>query len=447
MLLLSPADAANTICHFVDEVLEYLEHRKYSVSACPCDIYPAYNLFLLVEVQSPTCVTYEDECLIKSNVVSTPIVDCTTPTPCSNQASITLSAQTSSCSGLAKIDHSFCSCAFPKFTPTKNSIYVESEFGLKVYFTGSCNQGTAPTEYTVINGGTTSGGSSDSYKSNCGLKAIFLGTSVDLSQYYFHQMVVQYTDSLGSPAGTTTLLLHPLLSPYLDDNPSCSGCSSVLPAELIITHPNFSSAFATLMDNVSIALFGETGHHNISAAYTNNNLEVTCLSQHQPSGYLFGFPKFGATPGIPNDRLVIVNDANFPYKVPPTPFCTPSKYYLDHNSTAPNGYTCADMTGILVEDQTSSPVPAITLDYRNIVLSSPLGNTPLQISGNYKSDCSPTKLIATVSTTETISEYYWEDDTDIISNELTVTVTDPGTYYFTIILANGCTITEQIIIS
>lgn len=216
------------------------------------------------------CLSHEDECDLttKANTYAEVTSSCVDETIlCANQVSISISSNALTCTASAETNSQLCNCKYPAAYLTNNSEYVNARINVKTTFSGHCSK--IPTiETTEVEGGCTLlAGCSNANKSyySFGFNSNSFGSAITGS-HYITSMRVYTTDSTGVISTMYNLNLNPSTSPYLADHPTnCNGCSTVLSAELLFGHANFSDAFATLMDNVSIALFGDPGLHGMSA--------------------------------------------------------------------------------------------------------------------------------------------------------------------------------------
>jgi len=263
--MLTPADVLKIKCEFVNKVLEILTARKYKVDVCTCELKSYYIDALLVDKLYPAeCLEFVDHCRLEKLADSYPeVVACTATTvECTNQADITLAATTVTCTHTATL-RSSNNTAYPDVFTTDNSQYVNGSIGMYAQGVGVC----ANAEQSVtVTGGCTSSGCSNSHKAI--LKRGFQSDSSfnGDDDAFIKTLRVYKTDALGTLDPTPIDLdLDPATSVYLADTIDCPGCTAILASELYISDTNFESTFVTLMNNVSLALFGVTGRHLMEA--------------------------------------------------------------------------------------------------------------------------------------------------------------------------------------
>lgn len=292
--MLAPADVLNIKCEFVNKVLAYLSKRRYAVNVCPCTLYPYYARYAKVAIIDNDCLDYDDECAITSATKYEHVaVVCTSSTDCNAQVTITLSQEETSCTQVAGLSktiptgvNSLTSSASATTILTNNSQYVNAYIYLGATSSGTCGSNVGS---TTVNGGCTSSGCSDDHK----FIHWFGMSSVTAVPYntYIKTLRVYTTDVTGSLSYSIDLDLDPTTSPYyVDDITDCPGCSTVLSNEVQFGNANFSDAFETLMDNVSIALFGSSALHLMRAwggapGTGTNLLRLRCGTVHNPASY------------------------------------------------------------------------------------------------------------------------------------------------------------------
>lgn len=408
MILL--ADATKIKCNFVSETIKFLKRRKYSVSVCQEDIYTFYadtlKLLYKNEVLMPSyleedhlvseCLDQATECdlVTKANKYSELTLSCLDGVLCANQVAITLTSASKTCSGLVETYNPTCGCKYPNVILNNNSTDVTGIIPIRTTFSGTCANPAVVTTENLENDNSSYysfGFNSDS-------------TSLVTSESFITLMRVYDTDGYGTLTNKYDLNLNPSTSPYMDDDPvTCPGCSAILPDELKFGNANFENAFATLMDNVSLALFGITGLHHMSAWWNGSNYRVRCRAVHNPSGnHIFGINR--------NDSKLVVSTPSGPYTQPVNAFgdndAAPYHAPLVFNSNfglveAPGTlYSCADLEP-LMSNQVSYPnYNTLQSNMNKIVLNSSIGMTgyPIEVDTDASSSCSSTILSATYTT-------------------------------------------------
>lgn len=408
MILL--ADAVKIKCNFVAETIKFLKRRKYSTTVCQEDLYTYYadalKLLFENEIIIPVAVDQEhlySECLdqatecdlnTKANKYSEVTTTCQDGIVCADQVAITLTSATKTCSGLVETYNSTCGCKYPNVELTNNSTFVNGFIPVKTTFSGTCANPAQVTTETIENDNSSYysfGFNSDS-------------TSLVNSDSFITLMRVYDTDGYGTLTNKYDLNLNPSTSPYMDDDPvTCPGCSAILADELKFGNANFENAFLTLMDNVSLALFGLSGLHNMYAWWNGSNYRIRCKALHNPSGnHIFGINR--------NDSKLVVSTTGGPYTQPvnafgdseAAPYHTPMVFNYNFGVTEAPGtlYSCADLEPS-ISNQVSYPNYNTLLSNMNkIVLNTPIGMTgyPIQVDVDYSSSCSSTILSASYTT-------------------------------------------------
>ena len=408
MILL--ADAVKIKCNFVAETIKFLKRRKYSTTVCQEDLYTYYadalKLLFENEIIIPVAVDQEhlySECLdqatecdlnTKANKYSEVTTTCQDGIVCADQVAITLTSATKTCSGLVETYNSTCGCKYPNVELTNNSTFVNGFIPVKTTFSGTCANPAQVTTETIENDNSSYysfGFNSDS-------------TSLVNSDSFITLMRVYDTDGYGTLTNKHDLNLNPSTSPYMDDDPvTCPGCSAILADELKFGNANFENAFLTLMDNVSLALFGLSGLHNMYAWWNGSNYRIRCKALHHPSGnHIFGINR--------NDSKLVVSTTGGPYTQPvnafgdsdAAPYHAPMVFNYNFGVTEAPGtlYSCADLEPS-ISNQVSYPNYNTLLSNMNkIVLNTPIGMTgyPIQVDVDYSSSCSSTILSASYTT-------------------------------------------------
>lgn len=405
------ADVTKIKCKFVTEWIAFLNKRKYSVSACSKCKYTYYAdalkvLYGGVEDDpnfTSDCLDHDIECDLttKANKYPEATTDCASGTLCLNQVSITLAEVGTSCTTTAGLSTSFPptfgTAAYPATFVTDNSSYINGTVYKGVQGTSSC----AGSGSTQITGGCTSGGCSNTHKAQYYL-GFRITQPLPASTTYIKSLRIHYTDSLGTLVSYIDLDLEPG-SIYYSDNVSCPGCSAVLGSEVQFGNANFGDAFETLMDNVSIALFGSPSLHGITAASLVSVPTITSTAVHNPASYWFGIH-------YPNARLVLSNNSVYTtinWFGPPTSNInksTPIRFYSADSSFVINNYDCAELN-VGITDQAVYPrVDLNQSSFNKIVLFSTQTYEPLTIPAQSTTCSGATTLTASYTTTGTVTD-------------------------------------------
>lgn len=401
---------------------------------------------------SYTCLEHDDECDLTTKANKYTIVLCESVTaPCEDQASITISSTEYDCTSTASTSNNgqIGGSVLPILTLTDNSPYIDGAININALLSGTC--GTPPpynrSTATVQAGGCTSGGCSNDYLGT--YKFSINSSGSHASTIYVKEMKIYTTDSFGTLSTSHTLDLDPATSPYyIDDITDCPGCATVLASEVQIGDPNFTAAFETLMDNVSLALFGSTGLHYLTATGGTSSYHIYCTALHNPSGNWFGLH----TPDIRvvmSDNTVHTSANNF------SNFSTPIRFYYDavtfwDPNTWPSSIfllDCLEHTPVIGDQLSYASINKANSSFNKITLLSNLGTNGILVTSDVTTNCTPTTLSATYTTSGTVSGVSWQDPSSVeISTTSTATVDDPGTYTFTVTLENGCAISETILV-
>lgn len=458
MMLL--ADVTKIKCKFVQEMISYLNRRKYSVSPCIKCKYTYYAdalkvLYGGVEDDpnfTSDCLDHDDECSLTTKAGSYTIDLCQQATiGCEDQATITIATTEYDCTSTAQTSHDgqFTGSSYPVIKLTNDSIYIDGEININARLSGVCGP-TAPYDRattTVQAGGCTSSGCSNSYLGLYKFGVNSVGTQAATT--YVKSMRVYTTDLFGTLSTSYDLDLDPATSPYyVDDITDCPSCSLVVPSEVQIGDPNFSTAFATLMDNVSIALFGAASKHAI-AATGGSSYSILCTAKHNPASTWFGFH-------TPDFRIEMSNGKVYTSANTLSNFSSAIRFYYDDAvfwdpDTWPSSIfllDCLEHNPIIGDQVSYATIDRPNSSFNKIKLLSPLGNTSIVVTTNVTQACSPTTLTASYTTLDTVSSVSWKDPMDVeISTTDSATVVDPGVYTFTVNLSNGCAVTKTITVT
>jgi len=272
MMLL--ADVTKIKCKFVQEIVNFLNKRKYAVDPCIKCKYTYYADLLKVlyggeegeGTYANSCLDHDIECDLTTKASKySEQVTCLSGEQCASQVSITLAQATKSCIGLAETENSLCNCKYPTMELTNNSTLVNANIDIVTTFSGSCSN--PPTiDTNNIQGGCDSSGCNSDNLSYYSFGFNSDSTNIVTATSFITKMRVYLSDSGGNLTTMKDLILTPGANDYQVDDPVlCNGCASILDSELQFGDPNFTTAFNTLMDNISLALFGVSGLHRMNA--------------------------------------------------------------------------------------------------------------------------------------------------------------------------------------
>lgn len=441
--MIAPADVLRIKCKFVDQVIAFLTKRKYVVDVCPCELYQYYGDYMLATTLVD-CLEYEQECYLnkKASKYDLPTTCDDTVVSCDGQLSdLVLSSATTTCDFTASTANSVNFSAYPVLSVTDDSTYIESTINIR--FVKDCHAGSSTiVAATAVAGGCTSSGCSSSAK---GQHLFGIQTTADFgltSDAYISTLRVYETDSTGVLINTPIDLdLDPATSPYYTDDISlCPGCATVLDSEVKIGSANFSTAFTTLMENVSLARYSDTGRHELSAAVLSpTSIRVLCAAKHNPSQEWFGINSSNALIVFTDDATGNVYsktgiNATLDY---------PTRFYNNSTSYATS---CGNFTPV-IGNQFSLISYNSDTSFNKISLLSNFGSKPINVTSNSTYSCTSTLLTATYTDTN-VSSIAWTDSLDnTIATTNTTIVTDADDYTFTAVLNNNCVISDTITVS
>jgi len=457
------ADVTKIKCKFVQEIINFLNKRKYAVDPCVKCKYTYYADALKLLYPPYTepiegsgvfeCLDHETECDLTTKASKYPEqASCLTNEECLDQVTITLAQAVRTCSSLAETINSQCSCKFPRMYTTNNSTLVNGTIDIKTTFSGTCSNPATTSSESVIGGCNSADGCIDDNQSYYSFGFNSNSTSVVTDTSFLTRMRVYLTDGAGAITTMKDLLLTPGANDYQADDPVlCPGCTAIPDAELVFGHANFEDAFSTLMDNVSLALFGVTGLHNMYAWWNGTHYRIRCKAVHNPTGtHLFGLNRNDATIYVSTPSGTYSQGINAFGDFDAAPYYPPVRFYYEASLIeAPGGglYNCADIEST-IGDQVAYPNYNTLLSNMNkIVLTTSLGNSsyPIEVTDGISGTCESVILSASYTTDKEVDSVEWQDPSSIqISTSTLASATVNGTYTFYLYLANGCTITETI---
>lgn len=399
--MIQAADALKLKCKFVEKVLKFLNDRKYVVDICPCVAYSYYADYVLSGLlYDAECLEAEDECTLNTTANTyTAVEECEDAiASCDGQLDISLSSLTTSCVHTADTANSINNSALPIITTTSDSIYIGGNIDIRV--TSDCHtQSTSILGRTTINGGCTSAGCSDSAKGKYTFGIQTTSTFNLSDEAYISILRVYETDSTGNLIDTPINLdLNPSTSPYYTaDVTDCPGCTTILDTEIQIGSTDFTTAFATLMDNVSLARYGSTGKHSMSAVNLSaNSIRIDCNPKHNPASNWFGIR--------PSNAYVLYEDdttgGSYAKTGTNTATVLPLKFY---NASTNFSTPCGTFTPVVGNQSTSFLVDGLNTSFNKIALTSNFGTKPILVTSNSTYNCTSYLLTATYDSTNVAS--------------------------------------------
>lgn len=452
--MLAPADVLNAKCEFVNKVLAYLEKRKYVVDVCACTLYPYYARYAKVSILEDDCLTYDDICEITSNTDYThEATTCDSGVACADQVDITLSKANFECNAIAETITTSCNCKYPTIVLQNNSEEVVGYIKVKTTFSGTCASPAQSSSVQVDGGCNSTDGCTSASNSYYSFGFNSDSTSIVTADSYITQLRVYRTDSFGVILDKLDLNLNPSTSPYLADDPvNCPGCTAIVPSELEFGDPNFESAFATLMDNVSLAVWGAPGLHRIYAWWNGTHYRIRCKAIHNPTGtHLIGINRNDAnlivvTPsGNYTQGINAFGDFDAPPHYPPIQF-----YKVLDEVDAPANYACANITSTIGDQVTYPRYNNLLSNFNKIVLQTGVGMSgyPIEVTDGSSESCESVILSAIYDTDEEVDFVEWLDPSNNqISTATLASATENGTHTFKVHLENGCVVSETIAVT
>lgn len=441
--MLLTADVLKIEAKFVERMIAFLKRRKSLVDQCYCAVIPYFADAALVSLLED-CLSHTDECnLQKKADIYTP-QDPVDPviTNCQDQVTATLAyTGPNTCSYTTSLVNGVNNSAYPIVVLENDSQYMNVTTDVVV--SNTCNS-TTITE--TIEGGCVYGTCSNDYLGEFNTYYT-LTASADKPQSvginnYITDLRIYAIDATGYLIPTPIDLdLNPATSDYYTASVDCPGCTTVLAADVKFSSPTFTSSFNTLMDNVSLALFGDTGRHLLSASYTTNtSMQIGCTTLHNPSAEWFGI-------NVNDSRLRVYNPTTVTYslKTAPTTYTTRSVRLQNEVEIE----TPCETLNFVIRTSTADTGPQVnytTSNFNIINLSSVFPDQPLYGIGPTSGSCSHYTLTATYPTA-LVSSVEWQNSAEeTLSTTNTATVYESGTYTFIISTVNGCTITNEITI-
>lgn len=445
--MLAPADVLKLKCKFVHKMIEYVKKRKYVMNPCIACVYPYYVDSMLADLLFD-CITYPSECSLqkKADSYTTPC-DPTTVTACGDQIPLALSYTTKSCDYSASVKNSLNGTAYPEVVLTDDSQNITVQ--IDVVVNNTCNEPVITLEDV---GGCDGVDCSQalvvgSYSYRAGMNPNLLGANSIAANNYFVTLRVYKTDSNGDLENTPIdLNIAPSTSDYYGPGVNCPGCSVINAADVAFGSANFDTAFATLMNNISLALIGSTGKHLLTPNVVignpagGNRAYIQCQAKHNPVGEWFGI----------NFNDIYISAFNPDNDTTYTTTSHAERLMGVQRNTVPITVElpCVDLNfDIKATSGTSIYVDHINSNFNYIALSSPYASNTIYGIGTTTASCTIYNLLATYSSSLVDGVAWLNEAEEVISFENTATVTDTGTYTFSINTVNGCEISDDIIIS
>ena len=420
--MIALADVNNLKCRIVVDILDYFNCKKTILK-------PGLNkirafLFLYASYLN-NCLTEEEECRIKTLV----LLDCATDDTltCDKQIKTVITQVPIQCNvGMKLIDN------YPTYTINGKEINAFTF----MKFTNSCIP--PPVDY-LVEGGCNATVCNDSLKGSYSIDHTIDVTDTTYPFPYSTSHVsairLYRTDASGAVISNTDYDLRVGISPYYtNDAVLCPLCTTVNPSNALITSPNFSAAFTTLLNNITSVVFGDTlSHHDITASFVAPNLKFVQKAHH------LGNLKLGiSTPdlnvnlySIPGSESIIFRPAD-DIKVH---VVNSIKFY---SYPFINTISCG-VVRPLVPYQTITPDVNTTLSNFNFI-SLPNKTTTALSFTKAPVSCSHWRLCGINTTFSPVAYQQWTRSYDtVITASNCVQAKQTGIYYYDVTLQNGCT--------
>jgi len=411
-LQLTTADVTKLKCNLVLEAEKYFKSLKYTIDPSNTKLLKAFNDFLY---SSNSCVTDDDICYLKE------VTEIKVPTP--------------NCDGTFN-----CVDINAEVSFTENNCeyitYVNPLANLQLV-----NNATTFAATTDVSWNSCDGGEDLSFtsSSNLSYSAIF-GFDISVqhllsSQSYIRYLNLTKVNSAGAVIGTFVADLTPG-SIYYSNNASCPGCSAVNTSHVELGNANFVTAFSTLLNNISLAEFGQTGRHNIQVVKTGAfTFDVYNTVRHNPTVNIFGLDFSAGLVKVynPNTASTIQKNASVFLQ-------TPATFTSSINITTPCG-------ALLTPTASGNSYFSISTstNFFKLVLNSIISNTPLATSTPSVS-CKKLTYTGTYNPAITPTKGWYEDAT-LLNTTNVLTITESGDYSFKVETASGCEDVVNVVIT
>lgn len=443
MTLLTPADVLKIKCRFVTEMIKFVKRKKYIMAPCLCEVYPYYADYLLSTLAAD-CLEYDDECTLKKISDSSSDQDPIDPTiiPCSTQIDPLLSYSSSStCTYSATVENQYDGSAYPTIVLTDNSEFVN--ITADVVLNNTCNH-TIQTE-TII-GGCIDGDCQDGYLGrviiSSGMTSFIHGANAVAPEAYITKLRIYTVDDTGLLDPTPIDLdLNINTSPYYAPGVDCPGCTALILSDVQFGNVDLQTNFATLMDNVGLALFGDANTHKLDASYSiiSGRVGVNNVVVHNPAGPFFGTHK--------PDLFMEVYNVNTDTYATSTLTTSLSSGGMRLRNSLSFDVPCGTVDPIIKTTTTSvgMDVDWANTSFNEIKLLSLYANKPLYGVSGTTTDCIVRQLQAIYTPTSEITNVEWLNPLlEVISTMDTAVAVDAGTYTFKIYLSTGCVVIKTI---
>lgn len=422
------ADVVKLGCEFARQMKLFITRSKYIAEPCLDEILYYFSKYKLSTTLAD-CLTYEDECelsKIASHIADEPTVD-PTITECGDQATITLSKSSTACTYTVSLENlAGIASAFPTLVLEEDTVYQAAQIKVKATGCGDIAYDTVITGCKNITNGS-SPVCAETYKFSLNIYYNIEGPHKNTTGY-IKTIRLYATDSNG------VLINTPI---DVDVSPSnlatwtgCGLCSGINPTDLYFGSANWASAFKELLDNVIYTLNGaldalwlvSSGPAYISIGNTVKNA---------PASEWYGINKNDFRVQWVNDLAAVITVTS-----PNSTGYTITQSYMADEFTITTD--CGDLTGRAVMNA-GKPAYSAMSNFNELITTNLELDKAVSIVNLDSPSCTITTLTASFTSSVSDPIYYWTNsDDDVISDELTVTVTEAGEYTFTVVVGEGC---------
>ncbi len=435
---MTTADVNKLACRFVEDMLTYLSRQKFVTDLCLDSVKLSFSEYKLITTLED-CLSYKDICDLLGSVVNQ------IPEPeietinCGEQISVTVTATTNSCHYFEQVrSHIVDFDAFPAIVLQEDSIYQKAY--INIMQRSDCGGLTGLFE--VVESGCWSNLDTGPIDCNSDYDYAFeidyrINGLLINQDGYIKTIRFYETDSNG-------LLIN---IPFdLDVSPAnvsswvgCLLCSGVDPNDLYFSSPNWVTAFNQLLQNISFTRYGSL-LHKIRVRKSGSDIVFVLTVKHKPASEWMGLytPDFKVD-WVNNDGATITNTT------PGLSYGSSNEVRItqDYSIPTPCGQ---DITGrYRFSSFFSNGLPSSR--FNELKINNFKFNSIGEVVNVNQVTCNTTTLVGsfTILGTGEVLDYGWINSSDeIISNELTVTVTESDTYRFFVQLDNGCQIQKTI---
>lgn len=425
-------------CNFVHEVAKYITCGKYSLDCCSTKALRAwldYKLATFTDCE----ISAEANCYLQELEPKDYVLDCNdaiTILDCNDQINLNLSKLIQSCTISSMLSNPDNGSKYPKFNLTSNTTYPVAT--INVVTTSSCGDSNT----TAISSGCQPDVNGDlqcheEFNPHARITLDLENVRNPGNTGYYKRLWIAQTTTPATLSNIFEIDISPTTSPYR----TCSGCTTVDPAEMVFDHPNFAVAMTTLLRNAMWVLYGDFNNGDFKVENSVNGsgskgYKISSLVKHNPTTTWVGLSKW-------QSYLNYDKNGADSYTVPGNTVLTQYDTFMQVNYSVPL-VTCTPAT-IVVQGLVGMNLSSAS-NMHQLVLNSTNSTYALTPTNAYTWNCSKTTLTADVTASSNIATKEWSDSGGIISTDLSITANDTGTYTFNIELDNGCSATDSIIV-